>query len=479
MIPRQMRIGGEWVDAGSGRTYAVVNPATEREIGQLPLGDGTDADKAVAAAQQALPIWSAKPVADRARILEGIAGSIDAHAEELAFLDILDHGTPRQLAHMLAQTTSRQVRYFAQLSRSLAGTVVPVEPSAQYSYHHEPIGVCALILPWNLPLMNTVLKISAALAAGNTCVVKPASVDSLVALKLGEIFDQGGLPPGAVNVVTGPGTTVGEALASHLHVGMVSLVGGCETGRRIMHCAAGTVKRLSLELGGKNPFIVLEDADIDAAIAKGVFASFFNSGMVCAAPGRYYVHERLYDAFLEGFVTEAKKIVVGDPMSDSTQMGPLVSDEHRQSVESYIETGKAEGAKLLLGGDRPSYPPLDKGYFVTPTIFADVTQQMTIAREEIFGPVACILRFSSSDDVVGLANDTRFGLCASVWTKDIPRALAFAGSLQAGTVWINDHMKQADELPWGGFRESGFGKDGSLLGLKEFTQVKQITIGLV
>jgi acyl-CoA reductase-like NAD-dependent aldehyde dehydrogenase len=477
MIPSRMYVGGEWVAAESGETYAVLNPATEEEVARLPLGGETDVNRAVESARQAFPAWSGKSVAERVSILNGIAELIRAHAAELAELDILDHGTPAGLAHMLAQSTARQVEYFAQLSRGMTGVVAPVEPSAHYFYQREPIGVCALVLPWNLPLITTVMKVSAALAAGNTCVVKPASVDSLVALKLGEIFGQGSLPQGAVNVVTGPGNVVGEALASHPGVDMVALVGSCETGKRIMERASQTVKRLALELGGKNPFLVLEDADLDAAVAKGVFASFFNSGMVCAAPGRYYIHERLYDRFVEAFVDAAGKLVVGDPRGDTTQMGPLVSDEHRQKVEGYIQAGIAEGARLVLGGERPG-APLDRGYYVVPTVFAEVTQEMSIAREEIFGPVVCLLRLPSDERAIELANDSRFGLCASVWTKNVPRALEIASRLRVGTVWINDHMRQADEMPWGGFRESGFGKDGSMLGLEEFTQVKQVTVSL-
>jgi acyl-CoA reductase-like NAD-dependent aldehyde dehydrogenase len=477
MIRSKLYIAGEWLEARSGETYPVLNPATGEEIARLPLGGEADVDRAVEAARNAFSAWSEKPASERANVLFGIARLVREHADELAELDILDHGTPAGLAHMLAQSTGRQIEYFAQLSRSVAGVAAPVEPSAHYFYHREPIGVCALVLPWNLPLINTVLKVSAALAAGNTCLVKPASVDSLVALRLAEIFEQGGLPPGAVNVVTGPGDVVGEALAAHSGVDMIALVGSCETGKRIMELASRTVKRLALELGGKNPFIVLEDADVEAAVAKGVFASFFNSGMVCAAPGRYYIHERLYDRFVDAFVAAAGNIVVGDPRDGATQMGPLVSEEHRLKVEGYIQAGVAAGARLVLGGERPG-EPLDRGYYVPPAVFADVTQDMSIAREEIFGPVVALLRLPSDESAVELANDTRFGLCASVWTRNVPRALEIASRLRAGTVWINDHMRQADEMPWGGFRESGFGKDGSMLGLEEFTQVKQVTVNL-
>jgi acyl-CoA reductase-like NAD-dependent aldehyde dehydrogenase len=443
----------------------------------LPLGAKADVDRAVEAAHLAFPAWSGKPAAERATVLLGIAQQVREHADELAELDILDHGTPTGLAHGLARSTGRQIEYFAQLSRSMTGVVAPVETSAHYFYQREPIGVCALVLPWNLPLITTVMKVAAALAAGNTCVVKPASVDSLVALRLAEIFEQGGLPAGAVNVATGPGDVVGEALASHPGVDMIALVGSCETGKRIMELASRTVKRLALELGGKNPFLVLEDAVVDAAVDKGVFASFFNSGMVCAAPGRYYIHDRLYDQFVEAFADAAANLVVGDPRDSATQMGPLVSEEHRRKVERYIQEGISSGARLVLGGERPA-ATLDRGYYVLPTVFADVTQDMSIAREEIFGPVVALLRLPSDDSAVQLANDTRFGLCASVWSRNVPRALEVASKLRVGTVWVNDHMRQADEMPWGGFRESGFGKDGSMIGLEEFTQVKQVTVNL-
>jgi acyl-CoA reductase-like NAD-dependent aldehyde dehydrogenase len=477
MLTYKMFIGGKWVEAESGKTYKVVNPATEAEIAQVPLGDKGDVDKAVAAARKALPLWSKKTPAERTEILNRIAGAIDEHTKELAELDMLDHGSPIGLARAFADTASQQVRYFAQISRALIGSSIPVGPSASCYFQREPIGVCALMIPWNVPMAVTG-KLSAALAAGNSCIIKPASVDSLIALKLAEIIEKQNLPPGVVNVVTGLGNTVGEMLVLHPGVNMVALVGSSETGKRIMECASQTVKRVALELGGKNPFIVLEDANVDAAVVKAIPASFFNSGMVCASPGRYYIHEKIYDEFAEKFIDGAKKFVIGDPTDARTQMGPVVSAEHRDKVESYIKIGIEEGATLALGGERPTEPPMDKGYYIVPTVFTNVSQNMRIAREEIFGPVACLIKFSAKDNIVELANDTNYGLCASVWTKDVTKAIRYANEIQAGTVWINDHMARRDEVPWGGYKESGIGKDNSMLGLEEFTQVKLVAINL-
>ena len=310
--------------------------------------------------------------------------------------------------------------------------------------------------------------------------VKPPTVDSLSALQLVEIMEEHKLPPGLINIVTGPGGTVGEALAAHPDVNMVGFTGSCETGKAIMAAASGTAKRLFLELGGKNPFIVLEDADLDAAVAKGVFALCFNTGMICASPGRFYVHEKIHDEFVERFIAESKKVVVGDPNDEKTQMGPVVSAEHREKVESYFKIGIEDGAKLVLGGKRPAEPPLDKGYYVMPAVFTGVTQNMRLAREEIFGPVACIMKFTDKDNVIELANDNIFGLSASVWTKDTAKGIRCANELRAGTVWINNHMGFGGvlPLPWGGYKESGFGKESGLMGLMEYTQFKVISLNL-
>jgi acyl-CoA reductase-like NAD-dependent aldehyde dehydrogenase len=324
-------------------------------------------------------------------------------------------------------------------------------------------------------------KIAAALSTGNTCVVKPASVDSLSTLRLGEILAEHDLPPGVVNIVTGPGETVGEALASHPGVDMIAFTGSGKTGKAIMAAASQTVKRLFLELGGKNPFIVLEDADLDVAAARAAFCQSLNTGMQCRSPGRYYIHERLHDDFVGRFVAKFKEVVVGDPNDEKTQMGPVASAEHRDRIEGYIKIGVEEGAKLVLGGKRPTKPPLNRGYFVMPTVFTNVTQNMRLAREEIFGPVACIMKFSSEDEVIELANDNTFGLAASVWTKNIAKGRRFADAVQAGSVWINTHQNYLGGiggLPMGGFKESGFGKEGSRMGLEEYTQVKVITIDL-
>ncbi len=487
MLNYKMWIGGKWVEAESGKTFTVVNPATEEEIAQVPLGDQADVDKAVEAARQAFPIWSNMTLDERGKIIKQIAASMSDHFEELVEIDILDHGSPIEVAKGFAKEIPGMFEYAVEASRNILGvgearighrdTFPYFRPETFPYLKREPIGVCACITPWNVPLAVT-NKLAAALATGNTCIVKPPTVDSLPALKVAEILAEHDLPPGVVNIVTGPGNTVGEMLASHQGVQMVAFTGGSETGKDIMSAASKTVKRLFLELGGKNPFIVLENANVDAAVSKGIFASFFNTGSICSSPGRYYIHDTIYDEFVDKFVAEAKKIVVGDPNDKKTKMGPVVSAEHRDRVEGYIKLGIEEGAKLVLGGNRPTEPPLNRGYYILPTVFINVTQNMTIAREEIFGPVACFLKFSSEDEVLELANDNAYGLAASVWTRDTSKGFKFANALQAGTVWVNGHTDAGGNLPWGGFKESGFGKEGSRLGLEEYTQVKVININI-
>jgi acyl-CoA reductase-like NAD-dependent aldehyde dehydrogenase len=360
------------------------------------------------------------------------------------------------------------------------GHTVPVSADTLVYLQREPVGVVAIITPWNVPIMMIAEKLAPALALGNTCIIKPPSIDSLIALKLAELLDTVGLPPGTVNVVTGPGSTVGEALACHRGVDMVAFTGSCETGKEIMTLAGNTVKRLQMELGGKNPVIILDDADVSTAATALVRFQFSNSGQVCAAPGRFYVHEKVYDEFLEKFTTATKKMVVGDPNEEKTEIGPLVSAEHRNKVEGYIKSAVDEGAKIILGGERPLTPPINKGYFVMPTIITGVTQKMKVAKEEIFGPVACFMEpFNSDEKVIESANDTTFGLAAYIWTRDAARGMRLANSLSVGTVWLNNSVSMGPELPWGGYKESGFGKEGSLYGLYEYTNLKRVHVDLM
>jgi acyl-CoA reductase-like NAD-dependent aldehyde dehydrogenase len=475
-----MWIGGKWVGAESGKTYPVFNPATEEEIAQVPLGDKTDVDKAVVAARAAFPLWSEKPQAERSQIAMKIAALLRENAKELGRIDTLDHGTPTLRAATKAAGTAEWFEWAAYNARSLMGNTVPSGPNELAYLRREPIGVVALITPWNLPLLMIIQKLAPALTLGNTCIIKPPSIDSLSALKLAELLDTLGLPPGTVNVITGPGGTVGEALASHRGVDMIAFTGSCETGKAIMALASHNVKRLQLELGGKNPVIILDDADVSTAVSAMMMFQFANSGQICAAPGRFFVHEKVYDEFLEKVTAAAKKMVVGAPTDEKTQMGPLVSAEHRDKVEGYIKSGIDEGAKLILGGIRPVTPPMDKGYYVMPTIFTDVSQTMRIAREEIFGPVVCIMeKFNSDDKVIEMANDTTFGLTSYVWTRDNARAMRFAHKIAAGTVVLNNAGSGGAELPWGGYKESGIGKEGSLYGLYEYTNLKRIQVDLM
>jgi acyl-CoA reductase-like NAD-dependent aldehyde dehydrogenase len=361
------------------------------------------------------------------------------------------------------------------------GHTLPASPETLIYLQREPVGVVAIITPWNLPLLMIFQKLGPALALGNTCVIKPPSINSLTALKLAEIIEKLELPPGTVNVITGPGGTVGEALAAHHDVDMVAFTGSSETGKAIMSLASGTVKRLQLELGGKNPAIILDDADVNAAANAMAKQQTNNSGQICGSPGRFYVHEKVYDEFLEKFTVAMKKFVMGDPLDPKTELGPLVSAQHRDRVEGYIQSAIDEGAKVILGGKRPTTPPMNKGYYVLPTIITGITPKMKVAREEIFGPVACFMQpFKSDEEVIALANDNVYGLTSWVWTTDMARGMRFANQIQAGTVGLGQGRGGGGpEFPWGGFKESGIGKEGSLYGMLEFTNLKRIAVDLV
>jgi acyl-CoA reductase-like NAD-dependent aldehyde dehydrogenase len=475
MESHKMWIGGQWVDAESGETFAVLNPATEEEIGRVPLGGKADVDKAVAAAVKAFSAWSKMLPSERAKIVNRIAGAIRGNADELVSLEIREHGTPLQLARNFVASAVDLTEYTASISRALMGQVIPAFPNALSYLQRVPVGVCALITPWNVPFLMMTAMLAPALSAGNTCVLKPASINSLLGVKFAEILEEVGLPPGAVNLVTGPGGTVGKALASHPGVDLVRFTGSSETGKAIMSAAGQTVKKVVMELGGNNPIIVLEDADVEAAASQHAQRHFGNCAQNCSTPGRYYVHEKVYDQFVDRFVSEVKKIVVGDPRDEKTMMGPMANPQQRDKVEYYIRSALQEGARIALGGQRPTAPPLDKGYFLMPTVVVDVTHDMTIAREEIFGPAACILKFSSEEDVITMANDTPYGLCAGVWTRNMAKGMRFVNELHADSVYLNMPRTLASELPWGGnVKESGIGKDGSMCGLEELTDLKLV-----
>jgi betaine-aldehyde dehydrogenase len=475
----EMLINGEWTQAISGSTYPVYNPATNEIIAELPKGGMEDANKAIEAARRAFPEWSGKTQNERSAIVNQIGTLIREDFQELAMIDCLDHGTPIAKARMMAIGAALSFEYAAQASRALMSDVMPINNDTLHYFRREPVGVCGLIIPWNVPLIMVASKLGAALSVGNTCVVKPPSIDSMAALRLGKIIEKLNLPPGVVNIITGPGEQAGQALTTHPDVNLISFTGSSETGKRIMGLSSQSVKRLILELGGKNPFIVLEDANLEATVNKAVISSYTNSGMVCASPGRYYIHARLHDEFVDRFVEGAKKFTVGDPLSEKTLMGPLVSAEHRNTVEGYIRSGVEEGAQLVLDGRGPHEAPMDRGYFIKPTVFTNVTQDMKIAREEIFGPVACIMKFESEEEVLASANDNVYGLSASVWSQNAFKAIKMANRIQAGTVWINDHLTISPEMPWGGFKDSGIGKENAMVGLEAYTQLKLIALNLV
>jgi betaine-aldehyde dehydrogenase len=483
----KMWIGGKFVNAASGKTFTTRNPATGEEISRVPLADKRDVDKAVAAAKKAFPAWSRMAQGDRSDIVVKIGQAIRQHTPELVKLETMEHGSPSWLAEQMLKFAAGNIEYAAAIARNHMGNVLPPflnmgeagqkEPNTVAYLKPEPIGVCALITPWNVPSLMIASKLAPCLAVGNTCVVKPPSINSMIALKWAEILAELDLPQGIVNIVTGPGGTVGNALASHPDVGMISFTGSCETGKDILAAAAATVKRVQAELGGKNPVIILEDADLDYAAEQLVGITFQNTAQNCAAPSRLYVHEKVYDKFIEKLVAAIKKIVkVGNGADEGTFMGPLVSEDHRAKVEGYIKSGIAEGARLVYGGKRPTLASLKNGYFVMPTVFADVKQDMKIAREEIFGPVVGCHKFSTDEQALSWANDSTFGLCGSVWTREVARGLRLTNRMEVGSTWVNQHMNLLVETPWGGFKESGIGKETGVLGLEMFTQKKLVCI---
>lgn len=466
-------IGGRWIDAESEATFPVVNPTTEEVIGEAALGGPADVDKAVQAATDAFPAWARATQSTRAGLVHSLGAAVRQAAEDLVALEVHEHGTPVQMARGFVAAAAESAEYHASISRALMGQVLNALPNATCYLQRVPNGVCAVITPWNVPLMMMMAMVAPAIVTGNTVVLKPASVNSLLGVRFTKVLEQAGLPPGVINLVTGPGGSVGEALSAHPSVDMIRFTGSSETGVRIMEIAAETAKKSVMELGGNNPVIVCEDADVVKAATWQAQRHYGNSAQNCSTPGRYYVHEKVYDQFVESFVAQVKTIVVGDPEDEKTTMGPMANKQQLERVEYLIASAVEQGATIVTGGKRP----FAKGYFLEPTVIVDVTHDMTIAQEEIFGPAAAILKFSDEDQAVALANDSEYGLVAGVWTKDVAKALRFTEELRVDSVYINMPRIQVAELPWGGnVKMSGVGKDGSMCGLEEFTNLKMVVI---
>jgi aldehyde dehydrogenase (NAD+) len=477
--PGKLFIGGRWVDAASGKTFPTVNPATGETLTLIAEGDERDAAAAVEAAHKAFHSgpWPEMSAADRAKILWKIGDLIDKYNEELGTLETLDNGKPIFESRQIDMPMTAEVfRYYAGWATKIHGETVPVRGPFLHYTLREPLGVVAAIVPWNFPLLLASWKVAPALATGNTVVLKPASWTPLTALRFAEICQEAGVPDGVLNVITGPGSTLGKALVRHPGVAKVAITGETRTGQEILRDSADTLKRVTLELGGKSPNIVFADADLDAAVRGATIGIFYGKGEVCAAGSRLFVDEKIHADFMQKLVDRAKKIQPGDPLDPKTRFGALVSERQMQTVLGYIEKGKAEGARLVAGGERVSVG--GKGCFVQPTVFDGVRNDMTIAREEIFGPVLAAIEFGDIDDAVRLANETPYGLASAVWTRDIAKAHRVARKLQAGTVWINTYNNYDPAAAFGGYKMSGYGRELSLHAIEHYTQVKSVWVNL-
>ena len=477
---KKLLIDGEWVEAASGLTFPSINPSTGATIAHLAQGGAQDADKAVAAARRAFEgPWSKVTPAERQWMIWRFADLLEENYEELRLLEVLDMGSPIGRSPEAGATRAVEVlRYYAGWATKIQGETIPNSvPGSVFSYTlREPVGVVAAIVPWNGPLSNALWKIAPVLATGCTMVLKPAEQASLTAIRLGELICESEIPDGVVNIVTGFGETVGAALASHHNVDKVAFTGSTATGQHIVRAAAGNLKRVSLELGGKSPDIVFADADLDKAVPGAAMAVFGNSGQVCCAGTRLFVQRPVYDEFLDRMSQFATALRVGDSLDPQTQIGPLVSAGQLDRVLGYLKRGPVEGARTTVGGERLTEGPLKDGYFVPPTVFADVTDDMQIARDEIFGPVACVLPFDSVTEVVARANTGVYGLGGGVWTRDVGKAHQVSAALQTGAVWVNGYLHFDAAVPFGGYKMSGWGNELGARSLDEYLNVKSVWI---
>jgi acyl-CoA reductase-like NAD-dependent aldehyde dehydrogenase len=473
-------IGGSWIDAVSGKTFETINPATNKVLAKVAQADLQDLELAVTAARKAFDegSWPKMAAAERGRILWKMADLLMQKADEVATLETMDNGKPLFESRQVEIPLEAEIlQYYAGWATKITGDTLPARTGAFTYTLREPVGVVAAIVPWNFPLLLTLWKVAPALAAGNTVIVKPSSNTPLTALKFAEIAKEAGLPDGVLNVITGKGSIIGMGLVKHPGVDKIAFTGETKTGIEIMKSGADTLKRITLELGGKSPNIVFADADLEAAVRGATIGIFYGKGEVCAAGSRLFVEKKIHEEFVDKLAARAKKMVPGDPLDPKTRFGALVSKAQLEKVMSYIASGKEEGARLVAGGERAQVGNLN-GNFVLPTVFDQVHGGMKISREEIFGPVLSTLEFSDPEEAIALANATPYGLAAGIWTRDLSKAHKAARALKAGTIWINTYNRYDPALPFGGYKMSGYGRELGAAALEHYTQLKSVWVDL-
>jgi len=476
---KQLLIGGEWRDASNGQTMPVINPATEDVIAEVASASREDVDAAVAAARAALSgPWGKLSARERGRLVYKLGERLMEQVDEVARLETLHNGKPiTESRHIEIPMAAECLLYFAGWADKVGGDTIPVKGTALVYTLREPVGVVAAIVPWNFPLLLAMWKVAPALAMGNTVILKPASQTPLTALALGQLAIDVGFPPGVLNVITGSGGTTGQAIVEHPGIDKIAFTGDTSTGKGIMRTAAETLKHITLELGGKSPNIVFADADLDAAVRGATVGIFYGKGEVCAAGSRLLVDKAIKDQFIGKIAERTRKMVPGDPLDPKTRLGAISSKAQLERVLNYVDIAKREGGSLVAGGSRADIGT-GKGYFMQPTVFADVTPAMTIAREEIFGPVLAAIDFVDVDEAIARANDTMYGLAAGVWTRDIKKAHYVASKLQAGTVWVNTYNVYDTAAPFGGYKQSGFGREMGRHAVDYYTQTKTVWVDL-